>query len=164
MGERCTQYRFLGEPMRLRSTSSSALCDRCIQERYTLADAPTLSPHAPPKEGPFAGLLPVDESPQPAEEVLGEVIRAAKVLFKENITDEEVIIPTLAFANQASALSVLETVRKGFAATVDDPEHREEFARAHGQGGGEGLLRGHPKITVYEVAVEREAERYYGPD
>jgi hypothetical protein len=28
----------------------------------------------------------------------------------------------------------------------------------------EGLLRGHPEITVYEVAVEREAERYYGPD
>jgi heme-degrading monooxygenase HmoA len=42
--------------------------------------------------------------------------------------------------------------------------HSEEFARAHGQGGGEGLLRGHPKITVYEVAVEREAEKYYGPD
>jgi hypothetical protein len=40
----------------------------------------------------------------------------------------------------------------------------EEFARAHGQGGGEGLLRGHPKITVYEIALEREAERYYGPD
>jgi len=43
-------------------------------------------------------------------------------------------------------------------------QNSEEFARAHGQGGGEGLLRGHPKITVYEVAVEREAERYYGPD
>jgi heme oxygenase (staphylobilin-producing) len=40
----------------------------------------------------------------------------------------------------------------------------EEFARAHGQGGTEGLLRGHPKITVFEVAVEREGERYYGPD
>jgi hypothetical protein len=24
--------------------------------------------------------------------------------------------------------------------------------------------RGHPKITVYEIALEREAERYYGPD
>ena len=42
--------------------------------------------------------------------------------------------------------------------------HSEEFARVHGQGGGEGLLRGHPKITIYEVAVERKAERYYGPD
>jgi hypothetical protein len=29
---------------------------------------------------------------------------------------------------------------------------------------GEGLLRGHPKITVFEVAVEREAQMYYGPD
>ena len=43
-------------------------------------------------------------------------------------------------------------------------QNSEEFARAHGQGGGEGLLRGHPKITVYEIALEREAERYYGPD
>ena len=27
-----------------------------------------------------------------------------------------------------------------------------------------GLLRGHPQVRVYEIAVEREAERYYGPD
>jgi heme-degrading monooxygenase HmoA len=40
----------------------------------------------------------------------------------------------------------------------------EEFSRAHGQGGGAELLRGHPKVTVYEVAVERETERHYGPD
>jgi heme-degrading monooxygenase HmoA len=31
------------------------------------------------------------------------------------------------------------------------------------RGGGEGLLRGHPKVTTYEVAVEREPEAY-GPD
>jgi heme-degrading monooxygenase HmoA len=31
----------------------------------------------------------------------------------------------------------------------------EDFAKAHGQGGGADLLRGHPKVTVYEVAVER---------
>ena len=47
---------------------------------------------------------------------------------------------------------------------VTGMQNSEEFARAHGQGGGEGLLRGHPKITVYEIALEREAERYYGPD
>ncbi len=40
-------------------------------------------------------------------------------------------------------------------------QNSEEFAKAHGQGGGEGLLRGHPRVTIYEVAVEREA---YGPD
>ncbi len=32
----------------------------------------------------------------------------------------------------------------------------EEFSRAHGRGGAGELLRGHPKMTRYEVAVERE--------
>ncbi len=32
----------------------------------------------------------------------------------------------------------------------------EESARVHGQSGGEGLLRGHPKMTSYEVVIERE--------
>lgn len=33
--------------------------------------------------------------------------------------------------------------------------HSEEFGKAHGQGGGGGLLTGHPKMGSYEVAVER---------
>jgi hypothetical protein len=42
MGERCTQARFLGgKPNRLRSTSNSDLCDRCIQEGYTPEDVPS---------------------------------------------------------------------------------------------------------------------------
>jgi heme oxygenase (staphylobilin-producing) len=31
----------------------------------------------------------------------------------------------------------------------------EEFARAHSRGSTQGLLRGHPKMSSYEVAVER---------
>ena len=35
----------------------------------------------------------------------------------------------------------------------------EEFAKAHGRGGSEGLLRDHhPTINSYEVAVERGPE------
>jgi heme oxygenase (staphylobilin-producing) len=34
----------------------------------------------------------------------------------------------------------------------------EEFKRAHGRGGGGDLLRGHPQMSTYEVAVERESE------
>jgi site-specific DNA recombinase len=34
-------------------------------------------------------------------------------------------------------------------------EDSEEFARAHARGGTQGLLRGHPKMTSYEVAVQR---------
>jgi len=32
----------------------------------------------------------------------------------------------------------------------------EEFAKAHGRGGGAELLRSHPKVTAYEVAVEHD--------
>ena len=31
----------------------------------------------------------------------------------------------------------------------------EEFAKAHARGGTAGLLRGHPKMSSYEVAVRR---------
>jgi hypothetical protein len=48
--------------------------------------------------------------------------------------------------------------------SADGVRDSEEFARVHGQGGGEGLLRGHPRMTSYEVVIEREPERYYGPD
>jgi heme-degrading monooxygenase HmoA len=33
----------------------------------------------------------------------------------------------------------------------------DEFKKAHGRGGGD-LLRGHPQMSTYEVAVEREPE------
>ena len=32
----------------------------------------------------------------------------------------------------------------------------DEFKKAHGRGGGEDLLRGHPQMGAYEIAVERE--------
>jgi heme oxygenase (staphylobilin-producing) len=31
----------------------------------------------------------------------------------------------------------------------------DAFKKAHGRGGGGGLLREHPRMTVYEVALER---------
>jgi heme-degrading monooxygenase HmoA len=49
-------------------------------------------------------------------------------------------------------------------ASFDAWVRSEEFARAHGRGGAAELLRGHPKMTSYEVAVERGPERHYGPD
>ena len=58
---------------------------------------------------------------------------------------------------------VLVVTRWQSRASFDLWVRSEEFSRVHGQG-GEGLLRGHPQVTVYEIAVEREAERYYGSD
>jgi len=34
--------------------------------------------------------------------------------------------------------------------------HSDAFKRAHGRSGGGDLLRGHPQIGTYEVAVERK--------
>ncbi len=34
----------------------------------------------------------------------------------------------------------------------------EEFKKAHSRGGAGGLLSGHPKMTAYEVALERRPE------
>lgn len=39
--------------------------------------------------------------------------------------------------------------------SFDSWVHSEEFKRAHGRGGAGDLLRGHPQMGSYEVAVER---------
>jgi heme oxygenase (staphylobilin-producing) len=41
--------------------------------------------------------------------------------------------------------------REDFDAWVTSPEFRE----AHGRGGASQLMRGHPRMSTYEVAVER---------
>ena len=43
----------------------------------------------------------------------------------------------------------------GGANSADGVRNSEEFKKAHAQGGGE-LLRGHPRMSTYEVALERE--------
>jgi heme-degrading monooxygenase HmoA len=42
-------------------------------------------------------------------------------------------------------------------ASFDAWVRSDEFASAHGRGGGEGLLRSHPKMSTYEVALRRAA-------
>jgi heme oxygenase (staphylobilin-producing) len=36
----------------------------------------------------------------------------------------------------------------------------DEFRVAHGRSGGGDLLRGHPEMSLYEVAVERKPEAF----
>jgi len=43
-------------------------------------------------------------------------------------------------------------------AAFDSWVHSDAFKRAHGRSGGGDLLRGHPQMSTYEVAVERESE------
>lgn len=42
-------------------------------------------------------------------------------------------------------------------AAFDSWVYSDAFKEAHGRGGGSGLLRGHPQMNSYEVAVRREA-------
>jgi hypothetical protein len=164
MGERCTQARFLGEPNRVRSTSNSDLCDRCLQEGYTSEDAPTS--HSKPvsneqaedellgcaicgkpavasygdtyfcerhreqlhKEEAIAVFSPVNEPPPPPQEAFSELLRVARVLFANNVAEEEQIVPTLAFANRASALPELKSLRDQFAKIEDNGALREQFS------------------------------------
>src|SRR5215213_7650508 len=70
---------------------------------------------------------PIVDPPQPPEESFSELFRAARVLFAYNVTEEEQIVPTLAFANRASALRELQSVKGQFAKVGDSEERREEF-------------------------------------
>ncbi len=52
------------------------------------------------------------------------------------------------------------TYRFGPPEGADGVQNSEEFAKTHGRGGSEGLLRGHPKVSSYEVAIQREPKAY----
>jgi hypothetical protein len=80
------------------------------------------------KEGAITIFSPVNESPSPPEEAFSELLRAARVLFANNVTEEERLIPTLAFANRASALPELKALRDQFAEIEDDGALRKQFS------------------------------------
>jgi len=70
----------------------------------------------------------VNEPPPPPEVAFSELLRVARVLFANNVAEEERIIPTLAFANRASALSELKSLRDQFAKIEDNGAVREQFS------------------------------------
>jgi len=78
-------------------------------------------------EGVIDVFSPIVEPPQPPEKSFSELFRAARVLFAYNVIEEEQIVPTLAFANRASALPELQSVKGRFAKVGDSDERREEF-------------------------------------
>jgi hypothetical protein len=80
------------------------------------------------KEGSIAVFSPADEPALPPEEVFDKLFRAARVLFANHVTEEDLIIPTLAFVNRASALPELQTVRDRFAKIENSLEFREQFS------------------------------------
>jgi hypothetical protein len=69
-------------------------------------------------------------SPEPKliEERFGELFEAARMLLRERVTEEEQIIPTLAFANDVQLLWSLEAEKKRLIATKGDPKAWEREA------------------------------------
>jgi hypothetical protein len=78
-------------------------------------------------EGVIDVFSPIVEPPQPPEEAFRKLFRAARVLFADNVTEEEQIVPTVAFVNRASALPELQSMKGRFAKVGDSEERREEF-------------------------------------
>ena len=78
-------------------------------------------------EGVITVFSPIVEPPQPPEKTFSELFRAARVLFAYNVTKEEQIVPTLAFANRASALPELQSMKGRFAKVEHSEDRREEF-------------------------------------
>jgi heme-degrading monooxygenase HmoA len=51
---------------------------------------------------------------------------------------------------------VLVITRWRDTAAFDSWVQSDAFKEAHGRGGGSGLLRAHPQMSIYDVAVKRE--------
>jgi hypothetical protein len=112
MGERCTQARVLdGKPNKVRKTSKSTLCDRCIQEGYKPEDVVPVKPNSGLESDELdtctaCRRLATELVDEVGDRLCGRcraVFRAARVLFKEDVTDEREIVPTLAFAAHAGS-------------------------------------------------------------
>ena len=92
MGSQCTQAPFLdGNPQKLRSSSKSTVCERCLQEGV---------PGDLPAKVPAAKEPPVDEKAT-------ELLRAARVLLAKEAPEDQVF-PTLAFAGYALGQGIEE--------------------------------------------------------
>jgi hypothetical protein len=80
------------------------------------------------KHGYFNLTLPTPAGPRPLpEDVFKELFGAARTLFKRSIAEEELIIPTLAFANRASGLPELKALSGQFAKIGDSSAVREQL-------------------------------------
>ena len=167
MGERCTQARFLGKPNKVRKTSKSTLCDRCLQEGYKPEDVVPVKPNSWLESDELETCTAcrrlatelVDEAGDRLCERCRAVFRAARALLKERVTDEMEIVPTLAFAAHAGArwAWVNEKLPEYFREVWP-----EAFAQTYKGFKLTGVVDGVPMLRQ-ELAVV-EVERYVGTE
>jgi hypothetical protein len=102
MGERCVSYdKEKRRATKLSAYSNDDICGACRERRRDAQVIPTAT------QG--RQVAPVD--PQPAPEEYRELFHAARVLFEAGVDEEELIIPTLAFAAYSSEKSAVAYLR-----------------------------------------------------
>jgi hypothetical protein len=168
MGERCTQASFLdGKPNKVRKTSKSTLCDRCIQEGYKPEDVVPVKPNSGSESDELETCTACRRLATELVDEVGDrlcvrcraVFRAARALFKERVMDEREIVPTLAFAAHTEARWALVNEKL--------PEYFREvwpevFAQTYKGFELTGVVDGVPMLRQ-ELAVV-EVERYAGTE
>ena len=92
---------------------------------------------------------------------LAEVERDTEEAFEARRDLTNLLVERIVIGRDEDGQTKVEvTYRFGPSDSADGIHDSEEFAKAHGWGGSEGLLRGHPRMSSYEVAVEREPEAH----
>jgi hypothetical protein len=100
-------------------TENTPLCEECRIRLTALLQEEGWMPYLPP-----AG----EEPNSPPEDLFEELFCASRALLNSAIAKEDLIIPTLAFANRASVFPELQSLRDRFAKIEDSFEVREQFS------------------------------------
>jgi hypothetical protein len=100
-------------------TENTPLCEECQERLIAQWQEHNYLTYFPPAD---------EVSSPPPQDVFKELFGAAKTLFNRGIAKEELIIPTLAFANRASGLPELKAIRDRFARIEDRGTLREQFS------------------------------------
>jgi len=93
---------------------------------------------------------------------LSEVEQDAEEAFETRRELVKLLVERIVLSrNEEGRPKVEITYRFGSPAGLESAtgsQNSEEFKKAHGRSGGGDLLRGHPQMSAYEIAVEREPE------
>jgi hypothetical protein len=119
MGARCYHVRFLEllEPVSLSSSRASDICYRCEQAGY-------LTPTADDEGNELAALL---------GQRFERLLDTGRALFETNVTEEDKIVPTLAFAAAIADQQNLVSVQERFAKVRQGSKDRKELSEGFAQ-------------------------------
>ena len=145
--ERCASCGEQGASKIVPELDNAVLCDGCADR---LANGETLGYWRSEEEPP----LPPEERFAELEERFAPLCKAAQVLLREGIDEEDLIYPTLAFANELELRTLADNTDDLVRKILDlDEEAYEEADR---------LLSSAERSVDWETAVERASRGHDG--